>query len=31
MTQAELTLLLHGIDLTATRRRRWHRVEAAAA
>jgi transposase len=28
MTHAELMMLLHGIDLAATRRRRWHRVEA---
>jgi len=27
MSQAELTLLLNGIDLAATRVRRWHRVE----
>jgi len=27
MTHAELMMLLHGIDLCATRRRRWHRVE----
>jgi transposase len=27
LTQAELTLLLAGIDLEATRRRAWHRVE----
>lgn len=31
MTQAELTLLLHGIDLAATSRRRWHRVESGSA
>jgi transposase len=31
MTHAELTLLLHGIDLAMTRRRRWHRVESGAA
>jgi transposase len=31
LTQAELMLLLHGIDLAATRRRRWHRVEGAAS
>jgi transposase len=30
MTHAELTMLLHGIDLSATRRRRWHRVENSA-
>ncbi len=28
MTHAELTMLLHGIDVAATRRRRWHRVES---
>jgi transposase len=27
LTQAEVALLLHGIDLKATRRRGWHRVE----
>ena len=27
MSQAELTLLLNGIDLATTRTRRWHRVE----
>ena len=27
MTHAELMMLLHGIDLAATRRRKWHRVE----
>lgn len=27
LTQAELTLLLAGIDLEATRRRNWYRVE----
>lgn len=27
MSQAELTLLLHGIDLTTTRRRKWYRVQ----
>jgi len=27
MTHAELMMLLHGIDLAATRRRNWHRVE----
>ena len=27
MTHAELMMLLHGIDLSATRRRNWHRVE----
>ena len=27
MTHAELTLLLHGIDLAATRRRPWLRIE----
>ncbi len=26
MSEAELTLLLHGIDLAATRQRKWHRV-----
>jgi transposase len=30
MTHAELMLLLHGIDLAATRCRRWHRVEGGA-
>lgn len=27
MTHAELLMLLHGIDLSGTRRRRWHRIE----
>ena len=27
MTHAELMMLLHGIDLSVTRRRNWHRVE----
>jgi len=27
LSQAELTLLLNGIDLAATRTRKWHRVE----
>jgi transposase len=31
MSHAELMLLLHGIDLSTTRRRSWHRVEATAA
>jgi hypothetical protein len=31
MTHAELMMLLHGIDLAATRRRRWHRVEGGLA
>ena len=26
MTHAELMMLLHGIDLAATRHRRWHRI-----
>jgi len=29
MSQAELMMLLNGIDLAATRRRKWHRVENA--
>jgi transposase len=29
LTQAQLTLLLNGIDLSATRARRWHRVETS--
>lgn len=31
MSQAELMMLLHGIDLSNARRRRWHRVEGTAA
>jgi len=27
MTHAELTMLLHGIDIASTRRRQWHRIE----
>ena len=29
MSQAELTLLLNGIDLAATRKRKWYRIEGS--